>query len=431
MISSLKIKQPFGLNKNNTIAHIADVESGEKCNCICIECKSPLIAVKGRIKEHHFRHKNVTECEGGLESAIHLAAKKEIMKRKHITLPQCVSTASAIDSRGIKHTECKTIVKDKQIILFDDVQEEKVLHEMKADILASKGDTQLIIEIFYRHKVDEEKIKKIKKANISAIEINLSDLTQEDVKSMETFWSRINNPICVQWLHNVKAHNSVSKLVNQLGAKIKKLETEYAQEKIRKQKKEEKEKNHLLLALEDLKVLRSKQHALQLNQEAEMHPAWKLHSQYLQLSFNTLPSFLNLEVPDGDWIFNCDRRVWQTAFYSSFIQRNGKPFCIRRVDEWLNNKAKCEVPFTAQTVGIYGRRYPELVPSDVSINLPSAWRTLQSYFKHLCDLGMLKFSPNEGGWGKDSWFRIISNTPSGSVQIAIEKNWLKKREAYQ
>ena len=34
-------------------------------------------------------------------------------------------------------------------------------------------------------------------------------------------------------------------------------------------------------------------------------------------------------------------------------------------------------------------------------NLPSSWRTLRAYFKHLCELGMLGYSGN-------SWFRVLS-----------------------
>ena len=84
----VEIKLPFGLNENNIIVHIADIESGDKCNLVCPSCKSPLIAVKGNKKQHHFRHKNFRECKGGLESAIHLAAKQMIMEKKQLTLPK-------------------------------------------------------------------------------------------------------------------------------------------------------------------------------------------------------------------------------------------------------------------------------------------------------------------------------------------------------
>jgi hypothetical protein len=71
------------------------------------------------------------------------------------------------------------------------------LHVMRADILAKEGDSQLIIEIFYRHKVEDKKCEKIIEANISAIEIDLSDWRQKDIKDWDAFWFYINDPWCV------------------------------------------------------------------------------------------------------------------------------------------------------------------------------------------------------------------------------------------
>lgn len=279
---------------------------------------------------------------------------------------------------------------------------------MKADILATAGNKSLIIEIFYRHKVNDEKFVKIVKANTSAIEINLSDLTPEDVKDWETFWSFINDPQRVQWLYNSKAHHSVyQKIENKLAGKILALEKQYEREEIEKQKRVQKEKEQLLQALTDLKPLCSEAYVAQLNQKAETHPVWKYHSQYLPFPWHELPYFLNIDTPNGDWIFGCDRRIWQIAFYSYFICKKGKPFTVRAVDNWLQNTVGCKVPRAAQIVGIYGRRYPDLIPAD-SNSLPSSWEVLRTYFNHLCTLGMLEFSGYDRGHPGSYWFQVIN-----------------------
>ena len=229
MIKREKIKQPFGLNENNIIVHIANVEDGKEY--ICTDCKMLLIAVKGDKNQHHFRHKNDNECTGGLESSIHLAAKQVIMEKKQIRLPEFFCSAMGKDSRGKEHFERVTVVKDGTIVIFNSVEEEKELHEMRFDILAMVGAEPLIIEIYYRHKVEDVKIEKIKKANISAIEIDLSDLTQEDIKDWHNFWSCINDAQRIKWLHNAKAHTSIYlKIVK----KIKAQEEHYKREEIMK-----------------------------------------------------------------------------------------------------------------------------------------------------------------------------------------------------
>lgn len=404
------IKLPFGLDENNTLVHIADVQSGKKCDCFCPSCRIPLVAVKGNKRQHHFRHDVDHECESGLESAIHLAAKQIIMERKLITLPECVSVASARDSRGIEHTERETVVRAGTTIRFNSVEAEKELHEMKADILAMAGNTPLIIEIFYRHKVDDQKSFKMVKANVSAIEIDLSDLTPEDVKDWDTFWTRMNDPARIKWLYNAKAHHSVYKMLeDRLEKTIQRHEIIYKKEEIKKQQQEQKEKARLSQALNDLQNLcGDTKYIERLRLEAETHPVWKRTSQYSQFSWQKLPDFLNADVPDGDWIFGCDRRVWQTAFYSYFICKNKKPFNVKAIDSWLQNTLGCKTPLCAETVGILGRRYPQIVPASISGNLPSSWRTLRTYFYRLCELEILEFSGDDWKVAGNCWFKVLS-----------------------
>ncbi len=407
IMKSVEIKLPFGLNENNIIVHIADVESGEKSNIVCPNCKSPLIAVKGSNKQHHFRHKNIKECKGGLESAIHLAAKQMIMEKKQITLPKYVYTASATDSKGIKHTEAKIFLPDTKIIYFDSVQDEKELHGMRADILANKDSRLMMIEIYYRHKVDDQKIDKIKNANISAIEINLSNLMPEDVKNSEAFWLYMNEPKHVHWLHNSKAQDRIyPELVNQLAVKIQELERKY--DELNEQVKAE-----LVQDLKLVKMLRSKKHKVRPIKELQRNAVWQVHGEGANLALEQLPNFLNRYVPDGDWIFGCDRRIWQAVIYHSFIcNSNREPyFCVREVAGHI--KFYCKVPRCIERLQEFSRYHPELVPPEFLDNTPSPQKTVQAYCNHLCELGMLEFSGDE----RDHQFHIISKMPVQNHQV--------------
>ncbi|HAT3864082.1 TPA: hypothetical protein I8652_001671 [Legionella pneumophila] len=422
----LKIKLPFGLNEKNSIVHISNVDSGKNCNCICPSCHSSLIAAKGTKNQHHFKHATTIECEGGLESAIHMAAKQIIKERKQIRLPEYILTKEVLDSKGKTHPESKTIVEKGKIISFDSVGEEQGISEMRADILAIARNHKLIIEIFYRHKVDDLKIEKIKAANISTIEIDLSDLTPYDVKDWEAFWSCINDPNRVQWLHNARAATESVELEKQLSKKLQEIEKEYEQEEIKKLKQEQEAKPALEKALEELNILRTKKYGVQHEQEAEKHPAWDFYSKYLQFSAGELPNFLNVDVSDGDWIFGCHKRIWQTAFYYNVIlnENNKNYFSIKQVDDWLQNIAKCKIPPCAQIVGKYGRRFPELVPTEISINIPSSWKTLREYFNHLSKIGILIYAGNDRRNRGSCWYQILGkdfNSYNPSPSSLIEK----------
>ncbi len=242
------VKMPFARNENNKLVHISEVENGKKCNCVCLDCGSLLIACNEGLKQqHHFKHAVENECKG--EGVIHQAAKQIIRERKQITLSKYIVSASKKDSRGKEHAETKSVVEDGRVMRFDSVQEEIELHGMRVDILAKKGSTPIIIEIFYRHKVNDQKLVKIREANISAIEIDLSDLKQEDIKDWETFWLYINDSQHVQWLYNAKAHHYYLALQELLGKRIREQEEKYGQEEIEKQEQAREELGRALYNL--------------------------------------------------------------------------------------------------------------------------------------------------------------------------------------
>lgn len=72
----------------------------------------------------------------------------------------------------------------------------------------------------------------------------------------------------------------------------------------------------------------------------------------------------------------------------------------------------CKVPHSAKIIGIYGRRYSELLPSDLSQNnLPSSWKALRMYFNHLCELDVLMYSDSDWKNPGSAYFAIISKVP--------------------
>ena len=421
----------FGLNESNVAVHITDVNRGKKCNCICPSCRSPLVAAKGLKKKHHFKHAVVNECESGLESGIHLAAKKLILERGQVTLPRYILEASAEDSKAKKYFKEKNIVEDGTVIQFDSVQEEVELYGMRADLLAKKDGKPLIIEIFYRHKVEGQKLSKIVKANISAVEINLSQLTQEDLVDWEAFWSYINDPQHVQWLYNVKTHSYARELEKQLAHEIQVKEEQYKQERIKREWTQKRAKEQLPKALEELKVLSSQESILRIKMEAKAHPFWRDKARYLTFYWEELPDFVNVDVPDGDWIFGCDRRIWQTAFYNSFVDyKFGTSFCIECVDKWLQNKVGCKVPQCVKNLGFCRKHCPNLIEADICNNFPSSWKTLKKYFWHLCDLGILEFTGEDYRKPGNEWFRPVSKNPKKKSFPSAMTNTLIEYEVY-
>lgn len=395
---------PFGLNQNDNLIHISEVENGKKCGCICPSCKLPLTAAKGKIKQHHFKHTADIGCENGLESAIHLAAKKIIKEKMQIILPEYLAYIEIKDSKDKIHREEKLISSRGQIINFELVEEEVSINDMRVDLLGKKKDTPLIIEIYFRHKVGLEKMEKIKKSNISALEIDLSELSLEDIKSWDTFWSFIVDPKRIQWLHNAQAQNHVYPNLRKLVIeKIGKAEKKYIKEI---------EINELKLkkALKNIEFLKSETNIRNIKHKADSSQKIDYCKRNL-FSSEDLPFFLDVEVPDGDWIFGCDRRHWQLEIYRQFLKL-GKRINLKFVDGWIKKRLPSKTHQIVKTVGIYGRKYPEIVLnySQLREPLPNTWKTISAYFQHLCELNMLMYTDH-------GWYMVLSKEPREELVI--------------
>ncbi len=160
------LKLPFGL-KNSQLIQVSDVESGLKCGCNCRACGYPLVAKKGKRKIHHFAHHKQPDCKYATETALHEAAKKVIEEAGYIVLPEL--------KYKIGETGHRLIVSQGKLH-FEEITLEKRFHNVIPDILIKQEGQFLNVEICVTHRVDEEKLEKIKESNLSTLEIDLSNI---------------------------------------------------------------------------------------------------------------------------------------------------------------------------------------------------------------------------------------------------------------
>ena len=215
--------------KNGNLISINEVESGLKCDCFCPVCNSQLVARKGEIKVHHFAHYNSNECESYGESMLHLLAKKIIEENKYLLVPD-------FDKEVGSYSNLKKIDLTK-------IEVEKGYNDIKPDIIAWVGDeNNFFVEIAVTHKVDYEKLLKIKEYNVSTLEIDLGDY----YRSNENFDYNLFKEIILsgvynkRWIFDKKHRSKLEKHKKILR------EIEYKANIERKQQKKIEEQNRLL-----------------------------------------------------------------------------------------------------------------------------------------------------------------------------------------
>lgn len=186
MISSVVIigmetkKLNFAL-QDNRLVHILEVESGLICNCVCMNCNQRLVAKKGMKNIHHFAHYNSEECEGAFESALHHAAKEIIKNSKTFAIPD-------IYLQFIDSYKEPLLLEENKVITVDKISLEKRISDVIPDIILEVNGHMLFVEIYVTHKIDSDKLRKIKRLGISTIEIDLSavddNMSKEELENL-------------------------------------------------------------------------------------------------------------------------------------------------------------------------------------------------------------------------------------------------------
>lgn len=200
MMSKKQLNLTYAL-KDDKIINISDVESGLKCGCICPSCGEPLVAKKGSKMMHHFSHHSGHNCEYGYETSLHLAAKDIISKTKKIVIPAVYLNFPDSYKKDELICESKEIQVDK-------VELEKRYGDIIPDIVLYVGGKLLFVEIYVTHRIDEEKLKKLQKAKISTLEIDLSQ-KKETITERELTDLLLNDSEEKTWKYNAVAQKQL------------------------------------------------------------------------------------------------------------------------------------------------------------------------------------------------------------------------------
>ena len=183
----------YGVRKGELL-HVSQVPRGLACECVCPACRVRLVARQGRLREHHFAHATGDPCRYGRETALHLAAKEILAKRKEIVLP-------AVQVQFYNKT--LRIAPEGRYQLESIALEHRVANVVP-DVLAHVRGRPLLIEVRVTHEVDDEKTKRIQNLDVSAVEVDLSgaprDLLPNDLEELV-----VESGGHKRWVHNVLA----------------------------------------------------------------------------------------------------------------------------------------------------------------------------------------------------------------------------------
>lgn len=185
------MKNTFAFNDSNDLVNIDKVDKKLNLKYSCCNCGSELIPKKGKIKQHHFSHKQDSNCS--YESYLHKVAKLKFLKAYNNALKhgnpffieyklekQC---SSCFELESLE-TNCQS----KQVSKFDltkrfnKISIEKKHKNFIADILLESTDysDKIFIEIAVTHECEKEKIE----SGLRIVEVSIN--SENDLKLFDS-----------------------------------------------------------------------------------------------------------------------------------------------------------------------------------------------------------------------------------------------------
>lgn len=144
--------------RGGRMVHVDEADNGLGCGCVCPSCRAPLIARnRGRQRQAHFAHRDVVQCAGVCETALHRVAKEILGTAKSIRLPR-------LPTWGIEHPPCPESVGDvrKHMAERYDIAAAELecrIGEYMADVVLYDDDrNRLCVEIVVTHEPGDQKL---------------------------------------------------------------------------------------------------------------------------------------------------------------------------------------------------------------------------------------------------------------------------------
>jgi len=191
--------QSFAIDKDGSIRSVDEVARGLACDCICPCCGHPVIARQGEVREWHFAHAVETDCDGGPESALHLAAKQLLLENCGLSVPEIhVETEVRLPDGRVGEGRA---FRPERWIDFQTVKAERSIGTIRPDIVAVVGNTMLFVEIAVTHFVDSEKRAILEELGVPTIEIDLATFQGEKWTWELLGEYVIENALHKRWLH--------------------------------------------------------------------------------------------------------------------------------------------------------------------------------------------------------------------------------------
>lgn len=332
---------PFGLNSSGRLLAISEVERGAACNCSCPGCGAPLLARKGEVNTPHFAHASGADCNTGVETSLHLAAKQLIADRGRLRLPALVVSVSRTAPEVGLFTASKTF-RFPEEWRFDRVELEPWIDGIRPDALGYEGNTRYAVEIRVTHAVGPEKEAQLAALAVPCIEVDLSALVGKMVTFEDLEREVIESTGNKKWLFHPSKEEWEAELLAGFEdwrvQRLKEFEEELAE--IEEHETVQASESRQLRAPSPARVdpYRASNEAYQA---LPLHEKWSRLERKLGVARADFPRHLSVTLREGADAVLAEKELWQGALFATYVlgtdgeKKVGKRISEANVCKWL------------------------------------------------------------------------------------------------
>lgn len=284
------------------------------------------MAKKGTQMVWHFAHYSAKATLSCVESTIHAAAKQVLLEANWLKVP-----VKYVQAKGAPpyHYQC---VKSKQlgverVIRFERTDEEVWEEGVRPDVVGYRDGKRMLIEMYFRHQVDDVKLAKLREKGLPALEIDLSDLDVND--GFDAVRQRVlSDTVYKQWLVFPGEDAACADLQKEVDAEVAKMQAQAAREDAVRQAKAARE------AAARREAIKRENARKRRHEEAERRRLEEARQRYRDvpqevkendmrrlLSMAGWPDFLDVPCATADAIL-VNHRIWQAeVFYRFFYNK--------------------------------------------------------------------------------------------------------------
>ena len=267
---------------------------------------------------------------------------------------------------------------------------EKHYPQFRPDVSVSGNGEEYLIEITVTHKINADKVEKVKQYGLPMLEIDLSGYVEEGISRADL------QEIIVSGFE----HKTWICLPGQIVANTQKFLTEKANEIQRQLEALAQRRNERFSSDNYANTLKSNRNDYAFNRYAQKYF-------HFEVTHNNYPFFIDIPI-SGEILFKCDRRIWQGKIFDRWVYYRTTDK-INLTSIWNSLKDEVRISYDALFDGKFlypGVAQPAYLPYTV----------IRKYFDYLEKLGFVAI---DGYWAKVKNKRSL--TPPNTA-FAIQLN---------